>query len=86
MLYLYNVVFKEVEHLFRALKHVFLSVLIESLESFDEVLFDVVWKPLDDVNHQNSVSAIAKTWAQEKVFIAGVVDDLGLCSPFNIVV
>ena len=70
----------------RALKRMLLRVAFETLEPFNEVLFLIVWQPLHNINHEDSIAAVAKSWAEVKPLILGVVDDLWLSPPIDIVV
>ena len=63
-----------------------LSVLVEALKPFNKVLFLVVWKPLDDVHHEDSIAAVTQRRTQVEALVLGIVDQLGLGPPVDVVV
>ena len=56
----HNILFEEVKHRLGALKDILLRYLVEAFESLDEMLLLVVRESLDDINHQNSISAVTQ--------------------------
>ena len=72
------VVFEEVYHLFGPLQRMLLSVAFEALEALNEVLLLVVRQSLDDVDHQDAISAVTEPLAQVEALVCRVVHDLWL--------
>ena len=56
----------------------FLCVTIKALEPLNEVLLLVIGEPLDDVDHENAISTVAKTCAEVQTLILRVVHNLRL--------
>ena len=63
-----------------------LRVLIEALKPFNKVLFLVVRKPLDDVHHEDPIAAVTQRRTQVEALVLGIVDQLGLGPPVDVVV
>lgn len=54
-----DIFLKEVDHLLGALKHVLLHILVCAIKTLNEVLFLIVMKFLNDINHQNTLTTIS---------------------------